>query len=155
MKRFIFGTLSLLLLSSAAPAALASELALKPEAERQEFQLTQTPSTLIAQGTFVTVEQDHPTQGTAQIIEENGQRYLVFDRAFTTARGPDVQVILYRGSQVPVNLAEEDYVTLAPLQSFDGEQRYAIPADFDLSEFESVGIWCRQFNVTFGYAALI
>lgn len=154
MKRFIFGTLSLLLVSSATPVALASEFVLEPEADRQELQLAQTPSMLLARGSFVTVEQDHPTQGTARIVEENGQRYLVFDRAFTTAQGPDVEVILYRGSQVPVNIAERDYITLAPLQSFDGEQRYAIPANLDLGEFGAVGIWCRQFNVTFGYAAL-
>jgi hypothetical protein len=109
---------------------------------------------VIASGSFVTVEQDHLTAGIARIITENGKRYLEFDQAFTTAQGPAVEIIMYRDSTIPVNIKEADYVTLAPLKSFDGGQRYEIPATINPSEFQSVGIWCRQFNVTFGYAPL-
>lgn len=105
-------------------------------------------------GQFVTVEQEHPTTGTASIVTENGESYLEFDAAFTTATGPDVTVVLYNAPEVPVNLDEADYVVIAPLESFEGAQRYVIPAEIDLSNFESVGIWCREFNVTFGYAPL-
>ena len=105
-------------------------------------------------GDFVTVDQGHPTTGTARIIIENGQRYLEFDQAFGTANGPDVLVVLHRDTVVPVSIDEADYITLAPLQSFNGAQRYAIPADVNLDEYNSAAIWCRQFNVTFGYAAL-
>lgn len=104
-------------------------------------------------GSFVTTEQDHPTTGTAKIITENGQTYLEFDQAFDTATGPDVLVVLHRQGIVPVNLNEEDYITLAPLKSFSGSQRYPIPSDLNLNDFQSVAIWCREFNVTFGYAA--
>jgi hypothetical protein len=105
-------------------------------------------------GEFVTVEQDHATTGTAEIVTENGQTYVVFDEAFDTARGPDVVVVLHQGADVPVKLAEENYVTLASLQSFDGAQRYLIPAEIDVDAYDAVAIWCRQFNVTFGYATL-
>ena len=111
-------------------------------------------SSIITQGNFVTVEQDHPTEGQAQIVEENGTRYLKFDANFTTARGPDVNVVLHRNSSVPVNLQEENYLTLAPLQSFDGAQQYLIPNELNLDEYQSVAIWCKEFNVTFGYATL-
>ncbi|HHP7230306.1 MAG TPA: DM13 domain-containing protein [Xenococcaceae cyanobacterium] len=116
----------------------------------------QLPETadVIASGNFVTVEQDHPTTGQATIIEENGQRYLEFDSDFTTAQGPAVKVVLHRSNSVPVNLQEADYITIAPLQSFDGQQRYPLPADLNLDEYQSVAIWCEQFNVTFGYADL-
>ncbi|MEL7314130.1 MAG: DM13 domain-containing protein [Cyanobacteria bacterium J06559_3] len=107
-----------------------------------------------ATGGFVTVEQDHPTTGTARMVTENGQNYLVFDDAFDTARGPDVQVVLYTGAEAPVNLAEGDYVTVGDLQSFEGTQRYLLPADIDVNDYASVAIWCREFNVTFGYAPL-
>lgn len=107
-----------------------------------------------AVGGFVTVEQDHPTTGTARVVTENSQNYLVFDDAFDTARGPDVQVVLYTGSETPVNLATGDYVTIAPLASFEGAQRYLIPAEIDVNDYASVAIWCREFNVTFGYAPL-
>jgi hypothetical protein len=111
-------------------------------------------------GQFVTVEQDHPTTGTASIVTENGQTYLEFDEAFSTADGPLVRVVLYSEATVPVHIDGDDaeagssYVTIAPLQSFDGAQRYLIPADVDLNDYEAVGIWCEQFDVTFGYASL-
>lgn len=127
------------------PAASASETTASTQIIARET---------VASASFVTVEQDHPTQGKASIISENGQRYLVFDAAFTTAQGPDVQIILHRDSRIPVQVNEQDYITLAPLKSFDGQQRYALPNDLDLNQFKSVGIWCRKFNVTFGYAAL-
>ena len=109
---------------------------------------------LIASGSFVTVEQDHPTEGTARIVNKNGKRYLEFDGAFTTATGPDVNVVLHRRSSIPVNLTEGEYITLAPLKSFNGSQGYELPNDLDLSQYQSVGIWCREFNVTFSYAGL-
>ena len=113
----------------------------------------QSDANLLSQGDFVTVEQDHPTEGKATIVEENGQRYLQFDEEFTTAEGPAVKVVLHRNNSVPVNLQEENYITIAPLQSFDGTQKYLIPEDVDLEQYQSVAIWCEQFNVTFGYAA--
>jgi len=113
---------------------------------------------LIAQATaaraFVTVEQNHPTSGTARIVTENGQRYLEFDRRFSTVSGPDVKVILHRNSTLPVKLDEADYITLASLKGFSGAQRYAIPNSVNLDNFQAVGIWCKKFNVTFGYASL-
>ena len=122
----------------------------------QAQQMAEKSPTMMAMrsGNFVTVEQDHPTAGQAKIVTSNGKKYLEFDRAFTTAQGPDVQIVLYRGNSVPVKLAQKDYLTLAKLQKFDGAQRYEIPANVNLDDFKAVGIWCKKLNVTFGYAAL-
>lgn len=103
-------------------------------------------------GHFVTVDQSHATTGNARIVEEDGQRYIEFDGDFDTARGPAVQVVLYNQDTAPVNLAEGDYAYVGDLESFSGAQRYRIPADLDVATYESVVIWCEQFNVTFGYA---
>ncbi|NJL86827.1 MAG: DM13 domain-containing protein [Leptolyngbyaceae cyanobacterium SM1_1_3] len=103
---------------------------------------------------FVTVDQSKATTGSVRIVTENGQRYLEFDQQFSTARGPDVEVVLYRGATIPGSIAESDYTAIAQLQSFQGSQRYAIPESINLAEYGSVGIWCRRFNVTFGYAAV-
>ena len=120
------------------------------------FGYAELPDTanVLASGNFVTVEQNHPTAGKATIIEENGQKYLEFDSDFTTARGPAVKVVLHKNSSVPVNLQQKDYITIANLKSFDGKQRYSLPADIDLDKYQSVAIWCQRFNVTFGYADL-
>ena len=147
------GIASIVLFGSVGQLALNAQPAEALKA-RQSITVAAKSQSLIASGRFVTTEQDHPTNGTAKIVEKNGKRYLEFSKGFTTARGPKVRVVLHRNSTVPVNLNERNYVTLANLQSFDGAQRYEIPANFDLDDFKSVAIWCEEFNVTFGFARL-
>jgi len=107
----------------------------------------------LRQGMFVKAE--HPTQGTAKIVTAGGKTFIEFDQKFKTDAGPDLQVILYRQATVPISgLQAQDYVTLGKLQKTQGFQRYAIPAGVDVSRYQSVAVWCRQFNATFGFAKL-
>ncbi|GAB4148169.1 MAG: hypothetical protein Fur0046_26640 [Cyanobacteria bacterium J069] len=115
--------------------------------------------TVVKSGTFVSGE--HPTQGTARIVTEGGQRFLEFGENFRTDSGPDLTVILHRsadviGSTTPPAYAirEGDYVVLAELQQTQGAQRYAIPDSVNLDDFNSAAVWCRRFNATFGAAGL-
>lgn len=100
-------------------------------------------------GQFVAAE--HPTEGTARIVTEDSKRYLVFNQAFKSDEGPDLFVLLHR-DQMPQTYDAQNYISLGSLQNVTGEQRYAIPDDVDLANFQSAVIWCRQFNATFGYA---
>lgn len=111
-------------------------------------QVTQETTT---SGTFVAA--DHPTQGMVSVVTENGQRYLEFDQAFTTDSGPDLFVLLHR-SESPQSYQQQDYINLGKLKQINGTQRYTIPNDVNLADYRSTVIWCRQFNVTFGYATL-
>ncbi|MDY6898669.1 MAG: DM13 domain-containing protein, partial [Cyanobacteriota bacterium] len=95
-------------------------------------------NSIIASGSFV--KQEKATTGQARIVNINGKNYLEFDRAFSTGEGPDVKVILHRNSNVPLNIKEENYITLAPIKSFNGSQRYAIPENVNLANYKSVGI---------------
>ncbi|MCL1466220.1 DM13 domain-containing protein [Argonema galeatum] len=107
----------------------------------------------VQSGTFMNGE--HPTQGIARIIVENGKRYLVLGNTFKTNNGPDLYVILHRSDAPPISgIRRQDYVSIGRLQKVSGMQRYAIPANVNLTNFRSVAIWCRRFNATFGYAAL-
>jgi hypothetical protein len=115
---------------------------------------------VIKSGDFVSGE--HPTSGKASILDNNGQFILELGETFeTSSMGPDLVVVLHRledviGSTNPpaYPLREGDYVVLAELESFDGAQRYSIPADVNLDEYQSAAIWCRRFNATFGAATL-
>ncbi|OKH49682.1 electron transfer flavoprotein [Calothrix sp. HK-06] len=111
---------------------------------------SKTASTAI--GSFRAAE--HPTQGNARIVNQNGKRFVEFNEEFKTDNGPDLYVILHRNATVPDGIKEKDYVQLARLQRTNGVQRYAIPENVQLADFKSVAIWCRQFNATFGYAPL-
>jgi hypothetical protein len=155
VNKFTLAALSIVALgASVSTSAEAFRPVTMPTLVESATPVLSTAQLAQAPGQFTTVEQDHPTTGTARVVTENGQRYLEFDAAFDTARGPLVEVILYTGAEIPVNIAETDYITIAPLQSFEGAQRYLIPADVDLNDYQTVGIWCREFNVTFGYAPL-
>lgn len=120
--------------------------------------LPQNPQTILLSqagenNQFVSVG-SKTTNGQIRIIEENGQKYIEFDQSFVTDKGPDLKVILHRNQSVSSRITEDDYIEIAPLQGFSGAQRYLIPEGVDLSQYSSVAIWCRQFNVTFGYAEL-
>lgn len=101
---------------------------------------------------FVGVQ--HPTEGQVQLIEEDGAKYLELSQDFQSDRGPDLKVILHKASAVNQKVEEGEYLNLGALKSFNGSQRYLIPADVDLTQYQSVAIWCEKFNVTFGYATM-
>ncbi|MBW4632138.1 MAG: DM13 domain-containing protein [Iphinoe sp. HA4291-MV1] len=116
--------------------------------------IAQKQQVVAASGTFVKAEQ--PTSGTARIVTENGQQYLVLDSSFqTSSQGPDLHVLLDASEKPPMKYQNfSSYVNLGKLEKFKGEQRYPIPAAINLSNFKSAVIWCRMANATFGYAPL-
>jgi hypothetical protein len=123
-------------------------------------EMAQMTENAVISGRFISGE--HPTQGGVQIINQDGKRILQLDQQFTTSTaGPDLVVALHRSANVigetdppAYPLQEGDYVVLAPLQQYSGTQSYEIPANINLEDFQSAVIWCRQFNATFGAAAL-
>lgn len=142
---------------------MAKNQATEPEPPAKPELATQakTPaSTIVKSGSFQSGE--HPTQGKAQIVTQNGKSFLELDQGFkTSSLGPDLVVVLHRSNNVlrsakppSYPLKEGEYVVLAPLQKFNGAQSYAIPANVDLKSFQSTVIWCRKFNATFGTAPL-
>jgi hypothetical protein len=46
------------------------------------------------------------------------------------------------------------FVDLGGLRAFKGSQRYPIPADVDLKDYQSVIIWCERFGVLISPADL-
>ncbi|WP_285505956.1 DM13 domain-containing protein [Actinokineospora sp. NBRC 105648] len=106
---------------------------------------------VLGEGAFVS--QEHPTRGTARVLEQGGARLLRLT-GFSTSDGPDVHVWL---SAAPAGAdwhAYDDgrYVRLGKLKATDGNINYPIPADADLTGMRSVVIWCDRFNVAFGSA---
>jgi hypothetical protein len=105
----------------------------------------------LATGSFVASE--HPTKGLVNIVEAEGKKFLKFDRSFKSDNGPDLFVILHNQNP-PQAYGDSNYLSLGRLQKTTGEQMYEIPAGTDIASFQSVVIWCKQFNATFGFAPL-
>ena len=119
----------------------------------------QSNSVIIAQNnqsknSFTAVGKKQKTTGTVTVVRENGKNYLVLSSDFSTPNGPDLLLILHRNNAIAKKIQEKDYITIAPLKSISGEQRYVIPDNVNLDDYQSVGIWCRQFNITFASAPL-
>lgn len=151
MKRNILsmlGTVSILTLGAIASISLDPRPAVLAEPATAIAQKSAQKSGLEA--TFVSGA--HSTEGTVRIVREDGKQYLEFDGNFRTDSGPDLFVLLHR-SDKPERYNEEDYLSLGRLEGTSGTQRYAIPDDEDLDSYASAVIWCRRFNVTFGYAS--
>jgi hypothetical protein len=117
-------------------------------------------ATAMKSGTFVSGE--HTTQGTVRVTTKNGKSMLELEQSFKTYNlGPDLVVILHRSNNVIAStkppahaLKKGDYVIIAPLKKYSGAQIYAIPNNINLANYQSVAIWCRRFNATFGAAKL-
>lgn len=165
MKGLLFSVSAMLTIWAAASCALpsvdsqskvyvtqtTSEVSKQVDAPQTPQTIAKTSKTLVS-GKFVNVE--HPTQGKAQIVIDGGMRYIEFDSSFKTDSGPDLKVVLHKAKELDLKLKEGDYVSLGALQKVSGTQRYEISKNIDLSNYNSVAIWCEQFNATFGYAQL-
>ncbi|MEO1373489.1 MAG: DM13 domain-containing protein [Cyanobacteria bacterium J06635_10] len=145
------GIASIVLFGSVGQLAINAQPA-QAQRARQGVTIAAKSKSLIASGNFVKAEK--ATSGKAKIVTINGKRYLEFNKAFKTGNGPDVKIILHKNSTIPLNVREGNYITLARIKSFNGAQRYEIPNNLNLANYKSVGIWCEEFNATFGYASL-
>lgn len=171
MKHLLIGSLGLLLAASACTAT--PETPATPTSKVEETpreQSVDTPakeSSTIAEQSSATgksgqfVDGEHPTSGTVNLVKKEDGYYLEFAGDFRSDSGPDLTVILHRSADVigetsaPAHaIAEADYAFIGELQTTNGTQTYKIPENIEVSQYQSVAIWCRRFNATFGSAAL-
>ena len=107
-----------------------------------------------ASGTFFGADSFHEGEGTAVILQQGDQQVLRFED-FRVTNGPDLHVILSKNPN-PTDRSDigDDYIDLGSLKGNVGNQNYEIPADIDLSEYQSVVIYCVPFHVLFSSATL-
>lgn len=152
MKRTVVALV--LAMSAIAPVA-AMAVAQTPSAtlaQQSRVTLAKQSARVLKSGNFMALE--HPTQGTARIVMEGSQKILEFGNNFRSDSGPALRVVLHRSARPGMQLTEGQYVVLSALQKTSGSQRYVIPNNLNLAQYQSVAIWCQQFNATFGAATL-
>lgn len=112
---------------------------------------------VLSRGQFINHE--HDTSGTVAVIEKSdGSRVVAIENLATTT-GPDVHVWLSAGEVIPGiagwrTAGSAAHVDLGQIKGNRGNQVYAIPAGTDLADYGAVVLWCVQFSVSFGAAAL-
>ncbi len=112
------------------------------------------PGDVLASGEFERKRKN--TSGAFEIVETADGRVLRLADNFSTGRGPDIKIFL---SPLPFADASGDNATqgsilLGQLDSRRGAAELVIPADVDLSAFQSVLVHCEEFSVLFGGADL-
>ena len=109
---------------------------------------------MLAQGSFYNII--HVGSGQALTYQlADGSRILRL-QGFEVDNGPELHVYLVPIDPVPASIGVEipGSVDLGFLKGNIGDQNYEIPADLDLSQFQSVVIWCQPFRVPFIAAPL-
>jgi len=100
-----------------------------------------------AVGTFEGAS-DHITTGEVRLIRLDDGSYAVeFGEDFSHDGAPDPVV----------GFGADGYVEtskLGPLVALEGQQVYPVPDDIDVGDFNQVYVWCEQFGVPLGVAAL-
>jgi hypothetical protein len=110
--------------------------------------------TPVATGQFRDADSSHRGSGAATIYElEDGSRVLRFE-GFEVTNGPDLHVYLVPAENAGDEVSVDGYVDLGELKGNIGDQNYEIPPEVDVSEFQSVVIWCEPFAVVFSVASL-
>ncbi len=134
-------------------AAANAEAIIQPDTEMADDMPAEEP-TVLSSGTFNEIDVVHRGEGSATIYElPDGSNVLRLED-FRVTNGPQLHVLLSPAAD-PRNSAEVgDYVDLGELRGNVGNQNYDIPADVDLSQYESVVIYCLPFRVVFSVATL-
>jgi hypothetical protein len=97
----------------------------------------------------------HHVDGKATIYRLEDGKPLLRLEDFSATNGPDLFVVLSSSANPDQDGVKNGaYVQLEALKGNIGNQNYELPADADLNQYKSVVIWCRTFNVVFGYAPL-
>ena len=138
----------------AAVADQVQELAaVMPDKETADAMPEGEPIAVLS-GQFVDIDRAHRGSGDATIYElPDGSRVLRFDN-FEVTNGPDLHVLLATGAGPTGRDDLGDTVDLGPLKGNVGSQNYEIPADVDLSDIQSIVIYCVPFHVVFSTATL-
>lgn len=111
---------------------------------------------ILSMGAFRDADRSHQGTGTATLVALPGGGHEVQLSDFQVTNGPDLEVWLstHPDPATSSDVAENAWISLGQLKGNVGDQAYALPADADLSQINSVVIWCEQFGVLFSPAAL-
>ena len=111
-------------------------------------------TSVLATGRFHSVA--HETSGMATIHQLGDGKRLVRFTTFETSNGPDVRVYPVAAKDAPDNdtVTRAGFIDLGPMKGNKGDQNYEVPTNLDLSQYQSLTIWCRRFGVNFATAPL-
>jgi len=115
-----------------------------------------TTPVALANGQFVDADAVHKGSGTATLYRLPDNTHLVRFEDFNTTNGPALVVYLaqHPNPSSAADVTDNGFLELGKLKGNVGNQNYPIPPGTDVSQYQSVVIWCELFDVLFSPAAL-
>jgi Electron transfer DM13 len=108
-----------------------------------------TTSSKIRTGSFIGAGDGfHNAEGLAKVIPLGDGNSVVRLESFKSTNGPNVHLYL------STDKTASNFIDLGRLKANNGNQNYNIPHGTDLSKYNMVLIWCKDFFVLFGSAEL-
>lgn len=105
----------------------------------------------LRQGSFNDIDFIHKGSGKALLLESGAKKYIRFED-FKVTNGPDLYVYLTKTENPKDDISKEEFLNLGRLKGTVGNQNYEV--NQDITGYNTVVIWCRQFSALFSYAAL-
>ena len=110
---------------------------------------------VVAEGTFIDADPSDPVHyGMGRVTVYQQTVFLEDD--FEVGPGPKFHVYLVPAQSVrrAGDVANTMFIDLGRLRSFEGSQKFPIPAGIDLAAYPSIVIWCAEFGVLISPADL-
>jgi len=120
-----------------------------------EVLTAQEQTVVAARGIFIHANPSDPVHyGSGDVTVYDKTVFL--EKSFKVGPGPAYHVYLVPKASVRTenDVKQSMFVDLGRLRSFEGSQKYTIPAGVDLKQFPSVVIWCKEFSVLISPADL-
>ena len=99
-------------------------------------------------GTFTGLSDHITTGGVSIVTTAEGTTVVLLDEDFSLDGAPEPSVGFGINGEY---VAASD---LGDLQNLNGLQAYVVPANINVADFDQVYIWCDQFSVPLGVAAI-
>lgn len=125
------------------PLVLTAQSVAADESTEAATPAPPTGPVVVKTGAFVVVEE--PGSGQATIYQLTDGSYLLRLENLSVNNGPDLRVRV-RGAG--------DTLDLGGLKGNKGNQNYALPINFDPTQYDTADIWCRTFRSLFVQATL-
>ncbi|QPC47796.1 DM13 domain-containing protein [Mangrovibacillus cuniculi] len=112
--------------------------------DQQVVEEQEVTTVTMLSGSFVDADAIHQVSGDVKVDGEN-----IRIENLDATNGPDLFLYLVEEGQ-----ETKDGVNLGELKGNKGNQNYFIPKDITVKEGMRLVVWCKQFDVDFGYAIL-
>ena len=127
-----------------------------PPPEVNEQLVGKSEADVVARATFIHADPSDPVhygKGQATIYGD----LVRLEDDFEVGPGPKFHVYLVPEADVKpgANVEETMFVDLGRLKAFTGSQNYRVPTGVNPRDYQSVVIWCEQFNVLISPAAIL